>query len=176
MGFLFDPFFMILIVGGGSPGSHTGCHAQVYFSFFSLIISMRLWPPALFSFPPRPFSGGSPNAQFGCHTPMFTEWDSLSLGRVLLTSVVSGRWNLFFFSKLGRLGQTKIQGWLLLAPGQAHWKDGLKTVAELEVQHFFFSSASWLASLQMTKSQHCYSQMQSDPGTTSQLDGESRVL
>ncbi|KAL0917872.1 hypothetical protein M5K25_012973 [Dendrobium thyrsiflorum] len=58
---------------------------------------------------------------------------------------------LVLFSKLGRLGQTKIQ---------AHWKDGLKTVAEPEVQHFFFSSASWLASLQMRKSQHCYSRMQ----------------
>ncbi|KAL0905962.1 hypothetical protein M5K25_024415 [Dendrobium thyrsiflorum] len=67
---------------------------------------------------------------------------------------------LVLFSKLGRLGQTKIQGWLLLALGQAHWKDGLKTVAEPEVQHFFFSSASWLASLQMRKSQYCYSRMQ----------------
>ncbi|KAL0920093.1 hypothetical protein M5K25_009201 [Dendrobium thyrsiflorum] len=70
---------------------------------------------------------------------------------------------LVLFSKLGRLGQTKIQGWLLLALGQAHWKDGLKTVAEPEVQHFFFSSASWLASLQMRKSQHCYSRMQRLP-------------
>ncbi|KAL0910898.1 hypothetical protein M5K25_018994 [Dendrobium thyrsiflorum] len=81
-GFLFDPFLTISTVGGGSPGSHTGCHAQ---------------------------------------------------------------------------------GWLLLAPGQAHWKDGLKTIAEPEVQHFFFSSASWLASLQMRKPQHCYSRMQHSP-------------
>ncbi|KAL0927765.1 hypothetical protein M5K25_001972, partial [Dendrobium thyrsiflorum] len=64
------------------------------------------------------------------------------------------------FSELGRLERTEIQGWLLLAPGQARWMDGLKTVAEPEVQHFFFSSASWLASLQMRKSQHCYSRMQ----------------
>ncbi|KAL0919153.1 hypothetical protein M5K25_011227 [Dendrobium thyrsiflorum] len=46
-------------------GSYTGCHAQIHFSFFSLIISSRLWPPDLFSFPPGPFSGGSLNAQFG---------------------------------------------------------------------------------------------------------------
>ncbi|KAL0918936.1 hypothetical protein M5K25_010986 [Dendrobium thyrsiflorum] len=45
------------------------------------------------------------------------------------------------------------RGWLLLALGQARWKDGLKTVAEPEVQDFSFSSASWLASLQMRKSQ-----------------------
>ncbi|KAL0922959.1 hypothetical protein M5K25_006994 [Dendrobium thyrsiflorum] len=64
--------------------------------------------------------------------------DSLSLGGVLLTSA----------------------GWLLLALGQARWKDELKIVVEPEVQHFSFSSASWLASLQMRKSQHCYSRMQ----------------
>ncbi|KAL0918677.1 hypothetical protein M5K25_010700 [Dendrobium thyrsiflorum] len=74
MGFLLDPFLTLLIGGGGSPGSCTGCHAQIYFSFFSLIISSRPWPPDLFSLPPGPFSGGSPNMQFGCHTPMFTEW------------------------------------------------------------------------------------------------------
>ncbi|KAL0926323.1 hypothetical protein M5K25_002541 [Dendrobium thyrsiflorum] len=87
MGFLLDPFLMLLIGGGGSPGSYTGCHAQIHFSFFSLIISSRPWPPDLFSLPPGPFDSGSLNHWFKCHTPMFTVW----------------------FSKLGRLRQTKIQ-------------------------------------------------------------------
>ncbi|KAL0919070.1 hypothetical protein M5K25_011139 [Dendrobium thyrsiflorum] len=82
MSLLLDPSPTISTIGGGSPGSHTRCHAHVFHSFFIffIIISTRLWPPALFSFPPGPFSMK----------------DSLSLGGVLLTSAVSGRWNLFF--------------------------------------------------------------------------------
>ncbi|KAL0923801.1 hypothetical protein M5K25_004576 [Dendrobium thyrsiflorum] len=62
MSLLLDPSPTILNVWGGSPGSHTGCHAQVYFPFsFFFFISVRLWPPDLFSLLPGPLGGGSLN-------------------------------------------------------------------------------------------------------------------
>ncbi|PKU78201.1 hypothetical protein MA16_Dca012321 [Dendrobium catenatum] len=71
VGPLLDPSLMLFVGGGGSPGSHTGFHAQIYFSS-SFFFSARLWPPDFLSLPPGPFGGGSLNLRFRCHTSMFT--------------------------------------------------------------------------------------------------------
>ncbi|PKU74600.1 hypothetical protein MA16_Dca024664 [Dendrobium catenatum] len=77
VGLLLDPSLMLFVGGGRSPGSHIGCHSQIYFSS-SLFFSARLWPPDFHSLPSGPFYSKSLNQRFRCHALMSIVW-SLSL-------------------------------------------------------------------------------------------------